>query len=103
MTAPIVEDHAADGPRALVLRLVCSLASDASQLPAVVVSVYAVESPAGAQPYLVRGVGRLAGASERGLEAVLYERGLETLSLEAARQVASELYAELALRVGVSS
>ena len=103
MTAPIVEDHPAAGDRCLVLRLVRSLTSDASALPAVVVSVYAVESPAGSQPYLVRGVGRLTSAGARGLEAVLYERGLETLSLEQARQVSGELYAELARRVGVSS
>lgn len=103
MNAPIVEDHPAAGERCLVLRLVRSITSDASQLPAVVVSVYAVESPAQSSPYIVRGVGRLTGASELGLEAVLYERGLEALSLEAARQVASDLYAELALRLGVSS
>ena len=103
MTAPIVEDHPAEGARSLTLRLVRSVTSDASQLPRVVVSIYAVESSAQYSPYLVRGVGRITGESERGLEAVLYERGLETLSLEAARQVAADLYAELAARCGVAT
>lgn len=102
MTAPIVEDHPAEGARSLTLRLVRSVTSDATYAPRVVVSVFAVEG--GDSPrYLVRGVGRLTSPPDSGLEAVLYEQGLAALTIDEAHQVAGLLYAELAARCGVAT
>lgn len=102
MSAPIVEDHPAEGARSLALRLVRSVTSDASNTPRVVVSVFAVEGTDSPR-YLVRGVGRLTSAPDSGLEAVLYEQGLAALTIDYAHRVAGLLYAELAARCGVAT